>query len=423
MEYGWRDILMEELGLSRAEHKILTNYELDPPLNTKLTLQQLYGFDSAISEADVVATLSNAKDFTRRVGISYEEIIEILKTRFINPNSTLIPRLERLGVPFSTIKALKDGTTIPGDDFSSEDFGKLLPAGLDPVAYGGDPEALADDGSNYAEVMGSIMKTWVTSAYDDIMGLITASNPAEDLCSFKSLEFRYSDPDKINTPVRAFEFVRLIRFIRLWRKLGWTIEQTDKAIIALYPVDQIPDDPDDAVNLQRLDAGFLILLPRLGVFRRVMRALKLKPKKDLLPLLACFAPIDTHGAASLYRRMFVSQALLKQDPAFDDDGFGNFLTASDQKLLDHAEGLRAAFLLTGEELSEIIAALEFTDQTTLTLDDISAIFRRGWLARKLKLSVREFLLLTQFTGIDAFAPPDPPDPPSRPEGPPIFASH
>ena len=77
-----------------------------------------------------------------------------------------------------------------------------------------------------------------------------------------------------------------------------------------------------------------------------MRELKLKPKKDLLPLLACFAPIDTHGAASLYRQMFLSHALLKQDPAFADDGFGNFLTAGDKKLLDHGEALRAAFLLT-----------------------------------------------------------------------------
>ena len=30
----------------------------------------------------------------------------------------------------------------------------------------------------------------------------------------------------------------------------------------------MPNDPDDAVNLQRLDAGFLTLLPRLGVVKR-----------------------------------------------------------------------------------------------------------------------------------------------------------
>src|SRR5262249_39505364 len=47
----------------------------------------------------------------------------------------------------------------------------------------------------------------------------------------------------------------------------------------------------------------------------------------------------------------------------------------------------------------------------LMLSAISAIFRRGWLARKLKISVRELLLLIQLTGLDPFAAPDPTNPP------------
>ena len=30
--YGWRDILMEEIGLSRAEYEILTDYQRRAPL-------------------------------------------------------------------------------------------------------------------------------------------------------------------------------------------------------------------------------------------------------------------------------------------------------------------------------------------------------------------------------------------------------
>ena len=415
VEYGWRDILMEELRLSRAEHKILTNYDLDPPPNAKLTLQQLYGYDAtdpANTDANVVAALSKAKDFTRRVGISYEEIIEILRTRFINPSSTLIPKLEALGVPFSTLKALKEGITSSGDAFSSDDFGKLLPAGLKPATYNGDPEALAEDGQNYAQVMGLVIKAWVTNVYEYVMSLIVLTNPGdnEDLCNFDNLEFRYSDPDKLDTHIRAFEFVRLIRFIRLWKKLGWTIEQTDKAITALYPTDQAPNDPSDVVNQQKLDAGFLSLLPRLGVIKRLMATLKLRPKKDLLPLLACFAPIDTHGSDSLYRKLFLSRALLEHDAAFDDDGFGNFLTASDVKLLDHTEALRGALLLTVDELDQITTVLGFDENTELSVENISAVFRRGWLARKLKLSVRELTLWMRLTGLDPFTALDPTDP-------------
>ena len=95
--------------------------------------------------------------------------------------------------------------------------------------------------------MAADIKAWVKNDanFARIMGLITLSNPtaAEDLCSFDKLEFRYANPDNNVNKLRAFEFVRFIRFIRLWKKLGWTIEQTDKAIAALYPADQIPNDP------------------------------------------------------------------------------------------------------------------------------------------------------------------------------------
>jgi len=254
---------------------------------------------------------------------------------------------------------------------------------------------------------------WVKdeAQFKAILGLLTLASPdAAGECSFEKLQFRYADPAKADEIVKPLEFVRLLRFIRLWRKLGWSIEYTDKAIAALYPSEQVPDaeDPDDAA-LARLDEGFLVLLPRLGVFRRVVRALKLNPKKELLPALALFAPLDTHGEYSLYQSLFLGPALAKQNEAFADDGFGHFLIG-DAKLLDHTETLRAAFSLTGEELDLIVAALRFDADTPLSLETISAILRRGWLARKLRLSVAEFLLLTEYTGLDPFATPDPPDP-------------
>ena len=381
-EYGWRDILMEELRISRAEYRLLSD--------RTLTLQHLYGYSSATLEADILSTLANAKTFTRRIGISYEEIIEIIKTRFVNPNAVLIPKLERLRVPFTTLKAFKDGTIVDAE------FDKLIPTELDAARYGGDIKAWVRNDVNYAK----------------IMGLITLTNPTAnaDPCRFDQLEFRYANPDNNTNQARPFEFIRLIRFIRLWKKLGWSIEQTDQAIASLYPADQIPNAPDNAINLEKLDAGFLILLPRLGIIKQVMTTLNLKLKKDLLSLLACFAPIETYGM-SLYRQMFLSPALLKQDAVFADDGFGNFLTNPAQTLVAHTEALRAALQITEDELRQIMTALGYDDNTALSLETLSAIFRRGWLARILKLSVREFLLLTQFTGLDPFAAPDPFHPP------------
>jgi hypothetical protein len=460
--YGWRDILMEELRLSRDEHEILSDSNAVP-------LWRMYGFPNGTTDANVIAALSNAKLFTRRVGVTYEEIVAILQTRFVNPNSDLIPKLERLRVPFATLKALKDGT------ITDAAFDALLPTGTDapdPAAYGGD------------------IKAWVRNSanYDRIMGLITLTDPTgdPDPCNFDTLEFRFSkpmaNPADTSTRLGVVELVRLLRFIRLWKKLGWTIEQTDAAICALWREDLTPVRRDDIDTVAELDAGFLRLLPRLGIIVRVINALNLKPKRDLLPLLACWSEIGAHGESALYRQMFLNPAILKQDAVFADNGFGEFLqkvetaythsqpnlesailnaapgigyndsskrllytgilsiatrdalknvagvSASFQaavdalysagRLMTHSEALRSALNLTGDEYDRIVVALFpspsnplITDpDTPLTIPHISAIFRRGYLARKLKLSVRELLLLTSLTGLDPFAAPDATDP-------------
>lgn len=460
--YGWRDILMEELRISRDEHELLTDANAVP-------LWRMYGFPNGTTDANVIAALSNAKLFTRRVGITYEEIVAILQTRFVNPNSDLIPKLERLRVPFATLKALKDGT------ITDDAFDALLPTGTDapdPAAYGGD------------------IKAWVRNSanYDRIMALITLTDPTgdPDPCNFDTLEFRFSkpmaNPADTSTRLGAVEFVRLLRFIRLWKKLEWTIEQTDAAICALWRADLTLVRADDIDTVAELDAGFIRLLPRLGILVRVMNALNLKPKRDLLSLLACWSDIGTHGESALYRQMFLNPAILKQDAVFADNGFGEFLQKVDTaythpqpnlepailnaapgigyndlsrrlsytgildiatrealknvagvsstfqvavdalytagRLITHSEALRSAFNLTGNEYDRIVLVL-FPDPINplitdpnipLTIPNISAIFRRGYLARKLKLSVRELLLLTSLTGLDPFAAPDVTDP-------------
>jgi len=526
--YSWRDILMEEIGISRAEHEILTD-------SNAVLLWRMYGFPNGTTDADVIAGipnfsgLSNAKQFTRRVGITYDDIVAILKTRFVNPSSDMVPKLERLGVSFATLSALKSGT------LTDAAFDALLTnAGSpDPAEYGGDIKAWVRNDVNFARMTSLIVLTEPTS------------NPKP--CSFDNFEFRYAKPtiDAGDTSNRlgTVEFVRLLRFIRLWKKTGWTIEQTDAAICALYRADLSPLSAGDIDSVAKLDTGFLLLLPRIGIIIRVMSALNLTVKRDLLPLLALWSDIGTHGATALYRRMFLNPAVLEQDPVFADDGYGSFLqrvgvpyshpkALLEQAILDaapghigyddshkrlsfggllssatrdalkaaagantvfqaavddlyagqflvtHAEALRGAFNLTGPEFSQIVTTLNFSmdvgvpydqsqatlDQaildvapeltydnvgkrlsyagaltgatrdalkavvgvsdafkatvgalflansgalTPLTLGNVSAIYRRAWLARALKISVHELLLLSQLTGLDPFASPDP----------------
>ena len=105
------------------------------------------------------------------------------------------------------------------------------------------------------------------------------------------------------------------------------------------------------------------------------------------------APIDTHGALALPADVPQPGAARSRTRRSPTTASATSCRTTTQKLLDHAETLRAAFSLTGDEFALIVAALGFDANTPLTLDNISAVFRRGWLARKLSLSVREFLLL------------------------------
>jgi hypothetical protein len=143
--YGWRDILMEELQLSRAEHALLTERALtNGTTDLPLTLRRLYGFGPGTPDADILAELSNARQFTRRVGILYEEVVEILRTRFVNPQAALIPKLEKLGVSFARLKELKESAE------TGQDWLDLLPQPVpEAEPYGGDIEAWVKDETNF----------------------------------------------------------------------------------------------------------------------------------------------------------------------------------------------------------------------------------------------------------------------------------
>ncbi len=388
--YGWRDILMEELGISRGEYDIFTNISLAP-------LWAIFGFATTTSDADVISAVTNAKAYCRRVGISYEELTRLLRTRFINPSSDLLPKLERLGVPFSTLKALYDGT------MSVATFNTLLPTGAkapDPHEYGGNIATWVTNPTNFARIMSLI--------------LLTETSSDANACGFDTLELRkaanVASPGYTTAAISAADHLRIMRFIRLWKKLGWTIEQTDAALCALYRTDFQWLTYEDVNAVPLLDNGFMTLLPRLGVVVRAMRELNLTVKRDLQRVLAWWSLINPTMSDSIYAEMFLSPTILMQDGVYADQGYGNYLADPSATIAGHTDSLRAAIGLTSDEFDQIMAALGYTMLTPLNIQSVTAIFRRGHLARALQISVRELLLLMTMTGIDPFSALEPTGP-------------
>ena len=395
VEYGWRDILMEEIGLSREEYAILTSSAMVP-------LWKMYGFPAGTTDDAVRAGMANVKQFCRRLGITYDDIVAILRTRFINPHSDLIPKVRRLGLPYVALAELRQKNNLATDEwFDGQLAGKHRP---DPAGYRDDIKGWVKDPANYGNIMGLITLaipagSWTASkqyARGDFVRpksppagstlfyectVAGTSSPREpgawpatpgstckdgtvvwtcmdesDAGCFGKMAFRYADPAKMGQPIAAVEYIRLLRFIRLWKKLGWTIEQTDAAICGLYPLLAGTSDFESRIDsLAELDKGLQVVLLRLGILSKVMRSMDLTPDRDLLSLLACWSDIYAHGDHSLYRKMFLNPTLLKLDPVFDDNGFGGFLQKADVRYV-HREPRLAPAIAMPSPISATTAA-------------------------------------------------------------------
>lgn len=363
--YGWRDIYLEYLGMSREEYAILTE--------TK-DVAVYYG-EAAGTDLNALFSADNtyAKVFSRKVGITYKELVAIVKTQFINPGSHLIPKMERLYMGLPTIIAFLNG------GISNADFDNLLPEMTDELIenkYGGDVKQWLRD--NKAAINSLILLIVPTGSLDD--------------CSFVQLQLSYAD----NSLLKEIDYFKLMRFIRLWKKLGWTIEETDKALTALFKLG------DNGSDIEKLNDGFKAFIIKLAHLQKVMEKLKLKRKRDLEKALALWSLIDLQGDKSLYRQLFLNATILKLDNVFEEDGYNNYLQDNNQKVIGHRQALQAAFNLVPEDFDRLFAELSLDDQSPLNLENCSLMFRYAFLARALKLSVQELLILKKLSGIDPF---------------------
>jgi Neuraminidase-like domain/Putative peptidoglycan binding domain len=370
--YGWRDISMERLGLSRQQYQLLTE--------SAISVADLYGLPAGTTDAQAVTALSNAKSFARRVGVTYDEVVRLVSTRFVNPDAVLIPTLYEFGVTFATLSQVHAGT------ITDPDLAALLPAGITVQQ----------------------VKDFVAANYAQAIGLVVLQQvDGSDACDFGSFRLQHSDPNAADDSLAPLDFVKLARLIRVWRLLGWTIEETDAAMTALFPSADLPAGNDAVADLHNLDLGFGVLVLRLATVQEVIRRLGLTVAKDLDSILACWGPIGT-GQGSLYQRLFLSPSFLATDPDFSPDATGAVLQNAAETVGQHTDALRAAIGLTGAELAQVIASLPAADATPLTLDAVSALYRHAWLARRLKLSVAEFMALIAHSGLAPFDAPEPP---------------
>ena len=255
-------------------------------------------------------------------------------------------------------------------------------------------------------------------------GEIVRWNRIVDTCDIKKVRLLHLN----GTNLSLDEWDRLQRFIRLWKCMGWSIDETDKALWGLSmnppstpndpndePVDSVVGFSDFAKEDCRGSAGNGgdnggccgckgscrcgdvepvpkpicegITLPDISpdFMKELVGVKKLLDLTGLevIKLLALWAPISTSGEKSLYSRLFLTHNLLGIDEVFKADDNGAYLVTS-TKIVEHIPVILAALRIKRDELMTILTETNLLT-SDLTLQTISTIYKHVVISQSLKI--------------------------------------
>lgn len=439
-------------SLRHAESKILASIgapDSGGAGRTTLTLEGVWTVapdPGDLLVCDVPAMLKSAKTLSRRLGVSYKEIVEIVQTGFVNPALGKLALLYKLDVGVRDAKLHKDEKKFyeANKDFYEKNKGKnrsdlsLVDQQrfdelaknrpnreitgwqiLDEVAafeqrlqvFAKEFYPLLGD----AELKGKIEKFRTDIEAMPFDKALVLADPDAG-CNFDQTTLQYAD----GTAADPIVFLRINLFVRLWRKLGWSIEETDSALTAFIPQSAPIDGTAASLAKQPLKTA-LIYLAHLKALDEKLKV----GKQSRLKLLTLWSDIATTGKKALYAQLFLTRSVLKSDAVFDD-ALGNYLqyfntvankykpfqwnpTQSENpatgnvSLKSHQLALQEAVGLTAEDISHILTDADTSlEKAELSLPNVSLLYRYGLLAKALKLTMRELIALKQLSGLDPF---------------------
>jgi Tc toxin complex TcA C-terminal TcB-binding domain/Neuraminidase-like domain len=249
-------------------------------------------------------------------------------------------------------------------------------------------------------------------------------NAVVDTCNIDKVRLLHLDGSNLCLE----EWDRMHRFIRLWRRLGWTVDETDKALWGLSATpSNSPDCPSDGTSDSVVDFDDFapedcrasqeicnkqkscdcsgdctcssepippgvcqaVTIPDItpDFLKQLVSVKKLLELTGLevIKLLALWAPISTSGEKSLYSRLFLTHNLLGVDEVFKADADGNYLSTS-TRILDHVPVILAAFRLKRDDLTMILKETGLND-ADLTLNSTSRIYRYALISQSLRIKV------------------------------------
>ncbi|WP_448544495.1 neuraminidase-like domain-containing protein [Roseiflexus sp.] len=356
----------------------------------------------------VPAMLKSAKALSRRLGVSYKEIAEIVQTGFVSPELQKLVILYKLGVSIRDARFYQDHKSFydQNKDLIGKERSDLSPADqarFDALAnqvpnttltgwevlneVAGFEQRLQSLAAEFNTTLNALQTAIETMPFDKV--LVLADPDAG--CNFDLTTLQYAD----GTPAKALDFLRINLFVRLWRKLGWSIEETDRALTTFIPAAALVHE----TQLPEWLKTSLIYLAHLKALDEKVKV----GKQSRIKLLTLWADIPTTGKEPLYAQLFLTKSVLKTAPVFDHP-LGHYLSDGSIKLKDHLVALQGALGLTADDIAAVLADAGKTLDDALSLPNVSLLYRYGLLAKGLKLGVRELIALKQLSGLDPFKP-------------------
>ncbi|MGH2905154.1 MAG: neuraminidase-like domain-containing protein [Solirubrobacterales bacterium] len=370
-------IFAESLGISPSEYKLLTDAN---PLQRWF---ELYGYATepaaltANTDADGQRTdLNSAKALSRKLGVTYKELVSLVKTGFVNPKLDQLVVLRKLGLDVDDVFRYKGHPS----------YVPFTPA--QTTAFEAKLDALTNQFSGFNA------RTWLNAAWPaGFNGILVLADPDAG-CDFDKTILRYAD----GSAADSIAFLRLNLFVRLWRKLGWPIDDIDRALQALLPSGSLP------LTGANIGAAMKTALAGIASLNDLYGRLKVG-KSARQKLLTFWRDMATTGKDPLYAQLFLTPSVLKNDVAFDDP-LGNYLSDAGVYLKDHLPAVQGAVNLKAADVPLILASAGLTlDTAKLTLNNVTLLYRHGVLAKALKLPVADILTLKAISGVDPFAAP------------------
>ncbi len=365
------DFLAEYLGLSPSEYGIFTS------ASWVTDWYKLYGYDT---RADALVGLVNGKMLADRLEVSYIDLTLLMQTHFLNPNLEGLAILYKLGLEADSMLRYKGQAGFT--PFTAEEkqaFEARLTATTTKYRDAGfadfDAKARLDD-------------AWTKG---DFNKLLVLSDVAAG-CSFEDATLCYVD----NSAVDSLLLLKFNLFVRLMRKLGWSIDEVDQALKVFLPAST---QPLTANNIGNTFRTVLIYMARLKQLDSQLQI----GKNSRLALVTLWGNLPTQGAKSLYTQLFLKHSIRKNDNAFDDP-LGQYLTKNNVFIRDHLPTLQAALNVSEDEIEQICRDVQLDIATApLTLVTVSLLYRYTMLSKALRLKIEMFISLKALAHIDPFA--------------------